>query len=801
MRSHFLLGSFAGLLLAGQASAIQDSNGNGLSDVWERHFNGNALFSTTNPSHAALADPDGDGWSNEKEAIAGTNPFNNVLPAGAVQTRITSNPLAAGVFVVSWPSLEGKTYKLRVSSDLVTWANYGELIPGTNADIVLGVDATEEGGGIPDKLFWRAVIEDSDPDGDTLTSWEELKLGLDPSSSDTDLDGLPDNTDPLPLVSATLADPDGLNLPAGINTSLLAFWDFETQQGTTMPAIFPDRSGNNRVATSSFDGPVIPGMPSKSASVGTRYFTTPATILESKSNWTISGWLRIEKGVISNSPVDAQGDGIYRAVYALYDLQGKSPQGHQIGQGNGLFLRRATVGERWMVGGYEQTTHANGNANTIFAGTGFTLPLGSTDDGEWHQFVVTRKPGSLGQKVYLDSTLVHEAGPAEKTAITYGDADTKLTFGRLYSTHTASSLSQANVDRVRIHGRDLDSAEVTALFHQDVDSDGLWDITEVGSSTWRDTNSNGTPEFTEFAYDPDPLRWSPPGTDSDRDGLTDLEEQTHGTKISNADTDGDLMPDGWEIKYGLNPLNPADTALDNDIGGGDGLSNLDEYRYNSDPKKRDSDGDDKIDGIEARGPDGNLLTDDGSSPSDPRDGGLPLPPNEQVSILLGIGDQSGSHSEDYVLNVARIDSETGEEVRLYTLRSGGHGEYKEETRKFRKGDTLTFQMQWNGTNNNKKPVTPSSPGTEGPDFDYTFKVQPQGSNHGGLLVDSWDRKEKKVDTTKPLLAVEANDVATTQEEFRKNYVDKRVVFYSIQTHSDDRMFAGAATILPGFEQL
>jgi len=46
------------------------------------------------------------------------------------------------------------------------------------------------------------------------------------------------------------------------------------------------------------------------------------------------------------------------------------------------------------------------------------------------------------------------------------------------------------------------------------------------------------------------------------------------------DTDGDGMPDGWEIRYGLNPNDPSDAALDcND----NGVTNLDEYLAGLDP--------------------------------------------------------------------------------------------------------------------------------------------------------------------------------------------------------------------------
>lgn len=49
------------------------------------------------------------------------------------------------------------------------------------------------------------------------------------------------------------------------------------------------------------------------------------------------------------------------------------------------------------------------------------------------------------------------------------------------------------------------------------------------------------------------------------------------------DTDGDGMPDAWELKYGLNPQDPTDAVKDCN---GDGYTNIEKYIHGIDPSKK-----------------------------------------------------------------------------------------------------------------------------------------------------------------------------------------------------------------------
>jgi hypothetical protein len=104
-----------------------DADGDGLSDNWELAYGFNP-----NAAGDASADTDGDGMTNLQEFQAGTNPRD-----ASSALRISSVDLNSGKFVVSFPSVSGKLYRVEYTDVLSSgaWQTLANNIGGTGGTI------------------------------------------------------------------------------------------------------------------------------------------------------------------------------------------------------------------------------------------------------------------------------------------------------------------------------------------------------------------------------------------------------------------------------------------------------------------------------------------------------------------------------------------------------------------------------------------------------------------------------------------------------------------------------------------
>lgn len=130
----------------------------------------------------------------------------------------------------------------------------------------------------------------------------------------------------------------------------------------------------------------------------------------------------------------------------------------------------------------------------------------------------------------------------------------------------------------------------------DTDDDGLLDGEEATLKTDPldpDTDGDGLDDGLEVS-----LSWNPLSDDSDDDRLSDGEEYfVYHSDGLNWDSDGDGMSDRWEVDYGFDLLDASDGSSDAD---GDGLTNSEEFKIDTDPRNKDSDGDGMSDGDEVK---------------------------------------------------------------------------------------------------------------------------------------------------------------------------------------------------------
>ncbi|MHC4662214.1 MAG: putative Ig domain-containing protein, partial [Planctomycetota bacterium] len=135
----------------------------------------------------------------------------------------------------------------------------------------------------------------------------------------------------------------------------------------------------------------------------------------------------------------------------------------------------------------------------------------------------------------------------------------------------------------------------------DDDGDGIANLTEYRNGTdpnvpneeYPDSNGDGIPDVWMVAKGLDPSSVDDPAQDPDRDMITNGEEYWNGTdpftdNFTMQDSDGDGMPDDYEIAFGLDPqVDDSNEDID-----GDGINNYIEYLNGTSPVNHNSNEDD-----------------------------------------------------------------------------------------------------------------------------------------------------------------------------------------------------------------
>jgi hypothetical protein len=196
------------------------------------------------------------------------------------------------------------------------------------------------------------------------------------------------------------------------------------------------------------------------------------------------------------------------------------------------------VGSNWVNG-----SDISGTTVTLFAADNYIL-INTTNLSTWAPmgFPDTTKP-----TISNVSAVNHNDTSVTVTWNTDESSNTSVNYGTTLSLGTTSGVD----DLVTFHSRALYGLSASTVY--------FFNVTSCDSAG--NCNTTGNSSQLPFNFTTLPSGSTGGSTDTDGDGLTDVEEVSiYGTNASAADTDGDGFADGQEVAVGSNPLDALSYA-------------------------------------------------------------------------------------------------------------------------------------------------------------------------------------------------------------------------------------------------
>jgi Bacterial TSP3 repeat len=242
---------------------------------------------------------------------------------------------------------------------------------------------------------------------------------------------------------------------------------------------------------------------------------------------------------------------------------------------------------------------------TSFAGlnAGITLDMGDGEEG-------TNALKVYFGQINVQSTVLVEFLDDDQIVITQEERSLFLDFNTSSQTFAYDWHGPAKAYRfVRVSslaglGFGIDAVEALGFIGssptQDTDGDGIPDREDGGPLIFNPPATNNNGNGGSGGGGGGGNNNSGGGTNTVIRTVTTSTNSGVSTPVNNPpapanDKDGDQMDDAWEAAHKLDPNNKNDASGDPD---GDGLINLREYQFDADPFKRDTDGDGMPDGWE-----------------------------------------------------------------------------------------------------------------------------------------------------------------------------------------------------------